>query len=34
MTLPMTLLAIGILLTGIFAEPIVNAALAIAQALR
>ena len=34
MTLPMTLLAIGILLAGIFAQPIVNAALAIAQALR
>lgn len=30
MTLPMTLLAIGILLTGIFAQPIVSAAAAIA----
>ena len=30
MTVPMTILAAGILLTGIFSQPIVNAALAIA----
>ena len=30
MTVPMTILAVGILLTGIFARPIVSAALAIA----
>lgn len=34
MAVPMTILAAGILLTGIFAQPIVNAALAIAQGLR
>ena len=34
MTVPMTILAAGILLTGIFAQPIVNAALASAQGVR
>lgn len=34
MTVPMVLLAAGILLTGIFAQPIVNAALAIAGGIR
>ena len=34
MTLPMTILAAAIVLTGIFAKPIVNAALAIAGGLR
>lgn len=33
MTVPMVILAMGILLTGIFAQPIVNAALAIAGAI-
>ena len=34
MTVPMVILAAGILLTGIYAQPIVNAAMAIAQGLR
>ena len=34
MTVPMTILAAAILLTGIFAQPIVNAALAIAGGIR
>ena len=34
MTVPMVILDAGILLTGIFAQPIVNAALAIAQGMR
>lgn len=34
MTVPMVILAVGILLTGIFAQPIVGAASAIAQGLR
>lgn len=34
MTVPMVVLAAGILLTGIDAQPIVNAAMAIAQGLR